>query len=83
MLQLIGRPAHSAFRLEKLLTTIQKEVPAVLAITSEYRYFVEVEGECVLPQAEMKVVEVMLEAETRDHLPAADEAFFLVIASVS
>ena len=41
MLQLTGRPAFSAFRLEKLLSAIQTEVASVSAIRTEYRYFVD------------------------------------------
>jgi len=78
MLQLIGRPAFSAFRLEKLLSAIQAEVADVSAIRTEYRYFVEIEGECTLPLSERKLVETMLEAEVGDTQPEADESFFLV-----
>jgi phosphoribosylformylglycinamidine synthase len=78
MLQLIGRPAFSAFRLEKLLSAIQAEVASVSAIRTEYRYFVEIDGECILPADEHKVVETLLEAEDRASEAEADEEFFLV-----
>lgn len=78
MLQLIGRPAFSAFRLEKLLSAVQAEVAAVSAIRTEYRYFVEIEGECILPLPELKLVEALLEAKVGDTEPEADESFFLV-----
>ena len=78
MLQLIGRPAFSAFRLEKLLNSIQAEVPAVTAVRTEFRYFVEIEGECVLPAAEHQVIETLLEAEMRDSDAKENETFFLV-----
>jgi len=78
MLQLIGRPAFSAFRLEKLLSTVQAEVASVTAIRTEYRYFVEIEGECILPAKEQSLVETLLEAQIGDTEAEADEAFFLV-----
>lgn len=78
MLQLTGRPAFSAFRLEKLLSAIQAEVASVSAIRTEYRYFVEIEGECILPAAEHKVVATLLEAQDEINEAAADEQFFLV-----
>ncbi|WP_297810200.1 phosphoribosylformylglycinamidine synthase [uncultured Methylophaga sp.] len=78
MLQLIGRPAFSAFRLEKLLSTIQAEVASVTAIRTEYRYFVEIEGECILPEKEQELVETLLQAKVADSEPQADESFFLV-----
>jgi phosphoribosylformylglycinamidine synthase len=78
MLQLIGRPAFSAFRLEKLLSTIQAEVASVTAIRTEYRYFVEIEGECTLPAKEQALVETLLEAKVGDTQSEQDESFFLV-----
>ncbi len=78
MLQLIGRPAFSAFRLEKLLNTVQAEVASVTAIRTEYRYFVEIEGECILPAKEQALVETLLEAQIGDTEAEADETFFLV-----
>ena len=78
MLQLIGRPAFSAFRLEKLLSTIQAEVASVTAIRTEYRYFVEIEGECILPAKEQELVETLLQAKVADSEPQSDESFFLV-----
>ena len=78
MLQLIGRPAFSAFRLEKLLSNIQAEVATVTAIRTEYRYFVEIEGECILPAKERELVETLLQAKVADSEPQTDESFFLV-----
>lgn len=78
MLQLIGRPAFSAFRLEKLLSTVQAEVATVTAIRTEYRYFVEIEGECILPAKEQALLETLLEAQVGDTDAEADETFFLV-----
>ncbi|EEF78551.1 phosphoribosylformylglycinamidine synthase [Methylophaga thiooxydans] len=78
MLQLTGRPAFSAFRLEKLLSAIQTEVASVSAIRTEYRYFVEIEGECTLPAAEHNVITTLLEAQDQISEADSDEAFFLV-----
>ncbi|MDH5592076.1 MAG: hypothetical protein OEY48_04435, partial [Gammaproteobacteria bacterium] len=65
MLQLIGRSAFSAFRLDKLLTSIQSNVDQVLAIRSEYRYFIELDGESELNTTEKSVVETLLEAQEK------------------
>ncbi|WP_438970099.1 phosphoribosylformylglycinamidine synthase [Methylophaga sp.] len=78
MLQLTGRPAFSAFRLEKLLNTIQSEVAPVTAIRTEYRYFVEIEGECFLPADEHNVILTLLEAQDHTKEAEAGEHFFLV-----
>lgn len=78
MLQLIGRPAFSAFRLEKLLSNIQAEVAAVTAIRTEFRYFVEIESDSTLPEPELALLERLLEARAGENEPEADEHFFLV-----
>lgn len=78
MLQLIGCSAFSVFRLNKLLASIQAEVDGVVAIRSEYRYFIEVEGDSDLSEAEQSVLETLLEADTKSSEAAADEKFFLV-----
>ena len=78
MLQMIGRSAHSAFRLDKLVTSVQAQVESVLAIRSEYRYFIEVEGEGSLSNDEQAVVETLLEAKIRNSVAADSEQFFLV-----
>ncbi|MDH5358224.1 MAG: phosphoribosylformylglycinamidine synthase, partial [Gammaproteobacteria bacterium] len=78
MLQLIGRSAFSAFRLDKLLTSIQSNVDQVLAIRSEYRYFIELDGESELNTTEKSVVETLLEAQEKSSEAISDETFFLV-----
>ena len=78
MLQLIGRSALSAFRLEKLLTTIQAELDNVLTLRTEYRYFIEVDGDGELSTADQAVVGTLLEADLRTSNAATDELFFLV-----
>tara|TARA_R110002153_G_scaffold107109_3_gene246827 strand:- start:84743 stop:88627 length:3885 start_codon:yes stop_codon:yes gene_type:complete len=78
MLQLIGRSALSAFRLEKLLTTIQAQLDNVLTLRTEYRYFIEVDGDGELSKAEQLVVGTLLEADLRSSDAATDENFFLV-----
>jgi phosphoribosylformylglycinamidine synthase len=79
MLQLIGRSALSAFRLEKLLTTIQAQLDNVLTLRTEYRYFIEVDGDGELSKADQSVVATLLEADLRRSNAATDELFFLVI----
>lgn len=78
MLQLIGRSALSAFRLEKLLTTIQAQLDNVLTLRTEYRYFIEVDGDGELSTADQAVVATLLEADLRSSNAATDELFFLV-----
>ncbi|RLA01708.1 MAG: phosphoribosylformylglycinamidine synthase, partial [Gammaproteobacteria bacterium] len=78
MLQLIGRSAFSIFRLNKLLASIQTDIEGVEAIRSEYRYFIEVEGESNLSTAEQSVLETLLEAELKNSEAAVNEKFFLV-----
>ena len=77
MLQLIGRSAFSAFRLDKLLASVQASVKGVLAIRSEYRYFVEVEGGSELKLAEQSILETLLEADFSTAEIADNESFFL------
>ncbi len=78
MLQLIGRSALSAFRLEKLLTTIQAQLDNVLTLRTEYRYFIEVDGDGELSTADQAVVDTLLETNLRSSDAATDELFFLV-----
>ncbi len=79
MLQLIGRSALSAFRLEKLLTTIQAQLDNVLAVRTEYRYFIEIDGDSELSTTEQSVVSTLLEADSRSSHASTEEQFFLVI----
>jgi phosphoribosylformylglycinamidine synthase len=78
MLQLIGRSALSAFRLEKLLTTIQAQLDNVLTLRTEYRYFIEVDGDGELSTADLAVAGTLLEADLRRSDAATGELFFLV-----
>jgi len=78
MLQLIGRSAFSAFRLDKLLASVQASVEGVLAIRSEYRYFIEVEGDSDLNPQEKSVLETLLEAQERPTELSDNERYFLV-----
>jgi len=78
MLQLMGRSALSAFRLEKLLTTIQAQLDEVLTLRTEYRYFIEVEGDAELSISEKSVVGTLLEAELRSSEATENEFFFLM-----
>ena len=78
MLQLIGRSALSTFRLDKLLTIVRTSVDSVLAIRSEYRYFIEVESDSDLKSDELLILETLLEAKLNSLESASDELFFLV-----
>lgn len=78
MLQLIGRSAFSAFRLDKLLVSLQDNIDSVLAIRTEYRYFIEVDGESQLNAKQQTIVETLLEANLGTNKVASDEVFFLV-----
>jgi phosphoribosylformylglycinamidine synthase len=80
MLQLIGRPAFSAFRLDKLLATLQANWPAVQSIKTEYRYFVEVDSDGALSPKDKTILETLLEATlvAETDLSETDGEFFLV-----
>ncbi|MBE0439424.1 MAG: phosphoribosylformylglycinamidine synthase [Gammaproteobacteria bacterium] len=78
MLQLFGRSAFSSFRLDKLVASVQAEVASVVAIRTEYRYFIEVEGDASLTDADKTVLETLLEAESRDSVAAQNDVFYLV-----
>jgi phosphoribosylformylglycinamidine synthase len=78
MLQLIGRSAFSAFRLDKLLASLQDNINSVIAIRTEYRYFIEVEGESQLNAKQQVIVETLLEAKPALNKVVSDEVFFLV-----
>lgn len=78
MLQLIGRSAHSAFRLAKLLASVQQQVSSVTNLTSEYRYFIEVDGDSDLSVNEQSVIETLLEAKQQASASLESENFFLV-----
>ena len=78
MLQLTGRSAHSTFRLAKLLSSVQAVVPSVTAITSEYRYFVELAAESALSASDTTVLETLFEANVVVEAAQEGDNFFLV-----
>lgn len=78
MQQMIGRSAHSAFRLGKLLTSVQAQIETVLSLRSEYRYFIEIEGEGELSATDQTILETLLEAQVTNIDASDDEHFFLV-----
>ena len=57
MLQMIGRPAHSDFRIEKLLSSVKTLVSSVFELRSEYRYFIEIENEGTVSEQDLAVLE--------------------------
>lgn len=79
MLQLIGRPAFSAFRLEKLRAAIQSEVPAVSEIEAKFRYFVEADDDKRLSAGAVEVLESLLEATVEGAETDSAEQLFLVV----
>jgi len=78
MLQLMGRSAHSTFRLDKLLASIQANVEDVKSIRSEYRYFIEIDDKIELDSATKTILETLLQADLRPSESRRDESFFLV-----
>ena len=59
MLYLQGSPAHSAFRLQKLLAQCRAQVPAIQAVHADYLHLVEVES--ALSDDERDMLERLLE----------------------
>jgi phosphoribosylformylglycinamidine synthase len=78
MLQLIGRPAFSTFRLDKLLTALRAEVPDVKDIRTEYRYFVELDGDADATADDKALLESLLEAKVSEDDSEPNSLFFLV-----
>ena len=78
MLQLVGRPAFSAFRIEKLLRAIRAEVAEVSALRSEYHYFAELESDGQLNQTDLVTLGEMLEASKGSSSAQAQENLFLI-----
>ena len=78
MLQLVGRPAFSAFRIEKLLRAIRAEVTTVSALRSEYQYFAELEGDGQLSEADIATLSEMLEASKGNSKVQDQENLFLI-----
>lgn len=73
MLHLIGQPAFSTFRIEKLLRGLRAELPEITALRSEYRYFAEIDGDGRLAAAELEVLKALLVAEDTGVATQADE----------
>jgi phosphoribosylformylglycinamidine synthase len=78
MLQLIGHSALSAFRLDKLLASLKKDVDNVISVRSEYRYYIEIEDETMLSLTEKEVLETLLEAKVGEGIEVGNDNFFLV-----
>src|SRR5690554_5453710 len=78
MLQLIGRPAFSAFRIEKLLREIRADVSSVSALRSDYRYFAELDGDRQLTPAQLTTLGELLEASQGNSEIGQQEQLFLV-----
>lgn len=78
MLHLIGQPAFSAFRIEKLLRGLRAEQPDITALRSEYRYFAEMDGDGQLAPADLSVLKTLLVADDTQSGATAQETLMLV-----
>lgn len=78
MLQMIGRSAHSAFRLAKLLNAIQGESSDISSLRSEYRYFIDVTDDHQLTTQEQTVLSSLLEGQVTASVNGEGDDFFLV-----
>ncbi|MEX0615210.1 MAG: phosphoribosylformylglycinamidine synthase, partial [Methylophaga sp.] len=78
MLHLIGQPAFSAFRIEKLLRGLRAELPEVTGLRSEYHYFAEMDGDGRLADAALDILKTLLVAKQSDTEVQADETLLLV-----
>ena len=76
MLLLAGSPALSPFRLERLLESVQAQVPAVQAVTTRYVHFADCEQ--ALDGDEMQVLERLLTYGPRAEAGEPAGALFLV-----
>jgi phosphoribosylformylglycinamidine synthase len=77
MLVLRGTPAHSAFRLARLLRLLQQAEPAVQALSADSYYFVDVSEQP--PPAQLQRLELLLEAQ---QLTAPDVASLWVVPRI-
>lgn len=78
MLQLVGRSAFSAFRIEKLLLSLRAEVSSITAIRAEYRYFIESDADVALSTETVNTLGELLEAQPSGQSAKHNEFFFLV-----
>jgi phosphoribosylformylglycinamidine synthase len=78
MLQMIGRSAHSAFRLAKLLGLLQHKNSSIVALRSEYRYFIDTKDEHELTEAEQSLMAALLEAKVCETTQESEQTFFLI-----
>ncbi len=78
MLHLIGQPAFSAFRIEKLMRGLRVASPEVTALRSEYHYFAEVDGDGRLTDAAFDILKTLLVANHTDIAQQPNETLLLV-----
>jgi phosphoribosylformylglycinamidine synthase len=71
-----GSPALSSFRLDKLLTEIQQQVPAVSCLASHYIHFADIDGE--LTTEETAILQKLLEYGPQMHDSSCEGELFLV-----
>jgi len=77
MLRLIGNPALSEFRLQKLLAEIRRRVPAVTAIGTRFVHFVDVEQ--TLTKEELGILERLVSYGPRLEGQLAEGELLLVL----
>ena len=80
MLQLAGAPAHSDFRLEKILGAVKALEPAVTAVTTRFVHFADVDGE--LPARSREILESLLSYGPRFAAEPADGALVLALPRI-
>ncbi len=80
MLELRGAPALSPFRLNKVLTSLQRVVPEVTEVYAEFVHFVEVEKD--LPEADLAVLKRLLTYGPRLESHVPEGSYFLVVPRI-
>ncbi len=83
MLQFVGQPAHSTFKLNKLLTALKNCSAAITDLHSQYRYFIELTDADKLSSKEQNVIESLLEGSLITDNICHNGIFFLVVPRLS
>ena len=80
MLQLAGAPAHSDFRLEKILETVRVLEPSVTAISTRFVHFADVDGE--LSARSREILESLLDYGPRARLEGTEGILVLALPRI-
>ena len=72
----LGSPALSQFRLNKLMSDIQADVPAVLSVATHYVHFADVDGK--LSNVQLDILGKLLSYGPKRHDSDAEGVLFLV-----